>query len=125
MIVRGAVLLDGASCARLARVLAPVVRPDRVGVDRELVGLVEELAVVGRAWRASISELGNSEVPTVVVDDFADDALTTRAAAVRLGCGDRRVRQLLKSGRLAGTKAGGTWRISFESAERVRAERGA
>jgi hypothetical protein len=57
VILRGAVVLDGRECSALARLLGAQVRRAG-GADRETLALVEEIAVVGRAWRAAIERIG-------------------------------------------------------------------
>ncbi len=122
MIVRLGVSLSADECAVLARALGPAVRRARdrgESVDPALLALVEQVAVVARAWRAATSENGIPVLPAVDLDDStADDGLTAAEAARRLNVSERRVRQLATAGKLAGRKFGGAWRFDGDDVAR-------
>lgn len=125
MIVRGAVLLDGAAAAVVSGVLVDGVhrrraRGEVVGV--ELLELVEEVTLVARAWR-NTSAPGTAELP--IRDDPEDvvDPLTTQQAADRLGVSDRWVRKLIADGRLSGSQPHGAWLIPAAEVERLASTR--
>lgn len=121
MIVRSAVILDPAQCAALARLAGEGVRRARargeiVGVDA--LAVVDELATVGRAFRVA-SAAGNTELPQVVEPVDPVDDVCVKQAAPMLGVTDRRVRQLIVSGRLSARKSGGHWYVSTVDVERL------
>jgi excisionase family DNA binding protein len=131
VLIRSAVLLDGRECRILVQPLADAVRRSRDRGDRidaEFEALVNELAVVGRAWRAATSADGSSELPPPVelVDawDIESRGVTTREAGERLLVSPRQVRNLVRAGTLDGRKVGPSWRITNDSLERLAEDRG-
>ena len=127
-VVRLAVVLAPDECALLARHLGPAVRRARERgehVDPALLALVEQVAVVGRAWRAATSENGSSEVPSVdFAEECEDDVLTVAEAAAKLEVSERRVCQLLATNKLSGRKARGVWKVDADGVRRRSGGRG-
>lgn len=112
----------GSDAPNTVRYFREIGRSDVAAQIEEAVGQLRQVAML---WRLAEDEgrttgSGNAELPEVpdqaesrvkAVDVF----LGTAEAAGRLGVSERRVRQLLQGGRLAGRKEAGRWFISTES----------
>src|SRR5690606_28699325 len=96
-------------------------------VARDLEAAYLDLREAGRQWLATRddgagTELGSTPAPT------PDTAATFEwvdcpGAAAALGVSERRVRQLVADGLLAGPKVGGTWLIHRNDVAREAADR--
>lgn len=94
-------------------------------VERAMV----ELAEAGRAWqdaeRDPVSGPGSAELPGgSPVPGSGPAQVDCPRAAAALDVTERRVRQLLAAGTLAGRKVAGRWFVDVGDLERVRVERG-
>lgn len=76
-------------------------------------------ATVREQWRAAFRELQAASVDGSelagehpVMEQF--EVISTAEAASRLGVGERRIRQLLTSGQLPGSKIGRTWFVRWD-----------
>lgn len=111
-----AALLRSHGPAQLARLQAEVdagrMHPAYAQQVREACAAVDQAAREWQAWRTSVD--GSAE-PLVTEAAAPSEEITTREAADMLRISDRRVRQLLADGRLAGEQTGREWRVSRAS----------
>lgn len=124
MIVTG-VVLTASDAALLLPVLSDGVqrrrvRGDAIGVD--VLALVDEVAALARAWRAA-EAAEPAELPQRDDSDIQSDDVTTQEAGTLLGVTDRRVRQLIASGRLSAQRTGGAWHVQTSEVERYAGDR--
>lgn len=101
-------------------------RPD---VARDLEAAYLDLREAARQWLAArdddgtSTELGTSVVPGPEPEAPLNVAMDCPGAAAALGVSERRVRQLVAGGLLAGRKVGGTWLIDRDDVARAAADR--
>lgn len=101
----------------------------REDIARELAATFADVREAARQYRESldVSDPGTPEVappPDRACSDHVAMAVGTAAAAGALNCTDRRVRQLLTAGALAGHKLpGGAWAINPQDLERLQRDR--
>ena len=98
-------------------------------VARDLEAAYLDLHEAARQWLAArnddgtTTELGTSVVPGPEPEAPLNVAMDCPGAAAALGVSERRVRQLVAGGLLAGRKVGGTWLIDRDDVARAAADR--
>jgi excisionase family DNA binding protein len=110
----------------LARLQAEIdagrVHPAYAREVRQAWAAIEHAADEWRTWRVSVD--GNAE-PLPAETPAPSQVVSTREAAGMLRISERRVRQLLAEGRLAGEQRGREWQIDRASVALFNAGRGA
>ncbi len=129
----GCAVLSGMGAFVIASVLSSERRWPRELVDglapdaRAQVLAAREAVVLAALAFQRASAGGSAVVPAVdhVADSGVTDWVTSVEAARMIGVSERRVRQLLADGRLAGRLAGGRWQVDVVSVGALRDVRGA
>lgn len=119
----GAAIIDGRKAYLLAALIRDVDLPAAAGrlnpEDRTAaLDAVDAIRIAGAVWQRSVSSERNDETssePDAAPSD-ADDRMTVKEAAVRLGITERRAQQLAP--KLGGVKGpGGVWQIPRQAVE--------
>ncbi len=119
----GVAVLSGMGAFVIASVLSSERRWPRELVDglapdarAQVLAAREAVVLAARAFQRA-SAGGSAVVPAVdyVADSGVTDWVTSVEAARMIGVSERRVRQLLADGRLAGRLAGGRWQVDRAS----------
>jgi excisionase family DNA binding protein len=117
---------DGGQAADAVRHFQSIGRPD---IAANIAAAVDQLREAARLWEQRRDETasadGNAETATTEAAPESDllGGMPTAGAATLLGVTERRVRQLLDGGLLAGRKVGRQWLVDRDSIETYRTDR--
>ena len=116
----GVAVLSGPAAFVIASVLRsrwPAEMVDGLAPTMRATVLAGREAVLRAAAAYRVSACGSAEVPAVEIGAHSEetDWITTTQGAVMLNLTERRTRQLLAAGRLAGVLVGGRWQVDRAS----------